>query len=340
MPNTIGFVHPKTGKPLEKQGKSWCDPQTGEPIANTRAGVSDFVGDSSYTSSFGFQWLKTKAVRTCDRQLMLGHTTEMNLRTGFDEMDLAGKSVLEVGAGLGDDTAYMLALGVGEYHALDLSESIYRAAELIDDPRVNFVRADVNAMPYREHSFDIVLCHRMMMHTPHPAETLACASRMVKPGGLLFVHSYHKSKYFNASAKYKYRWLTTRIPRKLLWALIALPAPIWRWTTVLPQKLFAQRGADFARKWSPWVVQASHTVPDADRKALLQYETQITFDSLTPTYDLPMYANDFEDLIRSLGFEILSIEKRPWFPLWATAVRLQPESQVPQADKEHTEACV
>ncbi len=340
MLNEIEFVHPKTGCPLERHEDSWCIAQTDERVAEIRDGVIDFVADSAYTASFGFQWHQTKAVRTRDTQLMQGHTTEMNLRTGFDSMDLAGKRCLEVGAGLGDDTAYMLDLGVGEYHAVDLSESIYRAAELINDPRVRFVRADVNALPYQPESFDVVLCHRMMMHTPHPAATLARAARMVKPGGTLFVHSYHKSKYFNASAKYKYRPVTTRLPRRILWTLIAAPAPIWRGLTVLPSKVFGQRGAEFARRWSPWVVQAAHTVPNADLRTLLAYETQITFDSLTPKYDLPMFADDFETLIESMGFEIVHRERRPWFPLWATAIKRQAQTGVNIVAAENEEVCV
>jgi 2-polyprenyl-3-methyl-5-hydroxy-6-metoxy-1,4-benzoquinol methylase len=304
------YVHPATGGPLKKVGDEYRS-----------ASDSDLVGNAKYASSFSFQWLKTKAVRSLHPELMSCHQEEMDLRTGFASRDLSGMRCLEVGAGLGDDTAYMLTQGIKEIYSVDLSESIYRAAKLIEDPRAHFVRADVNALPFEPGTFDVVICHRMIQHTPHPAATLARAARMVKPGGILFVHSYHKSSYFKRSAKYKYRWLTTRIPRGLVWGGLALLSPILRWTTVKIWKVGGQRGADLAHCWSPWVVQAPHLVAGVDQKTLRQYELQITFDALTPTYDLPMYADDFVDLIEGLGFSIEHIERRPWFPLWATAVR-------------------
>ena len=152
---------------------------------------------------------------------------------------------------------------------------------------------------------------------------------MVRPGGLLFVHSYHRSKYFMNTSKYKYRWLTTRLPRKPLWHTLALSAPILRSiTTGLGRiSLFNGKfnGEEFARRWSPWALQGNHNTHGVDKRTLHQYETQITFDSLTPTYDIPMYADDFQDLIESMGFEIINIERRPWFPLWATARKIGEE---------------
>ncbi len=317
----LPFVHPVSKQSLLRNGNVLNCTQTDKTIATVRHRVIDFVDTAKYTSSFSYQWLKTDAVRSLDPKLMAGHQQEMDLRTGFQNRDLRGLRCLEIGAGLGDDTAYMLTHDIAEIYSVDLSESIFRAAELIDDPRAHFIRADVNELPFRPGTFDIVLCHRMIQHTPHPAATLARAASMVKPGGILFAHSYHKSRYFLGSAKYKYRWLTKQLPRSLLWAALSALSPMLRWSTAAAGKIAGQRGADFAHRWSPWVLQAPHTVADVDPKTLRQYELQITFDALTPTYDIPMYADDFVDLIESFGFVIEHLERRPWFPLWATAIK-------------------
>lgn len=320
-PSSSPFIDPRSKKPLYQYGDEFRCDGSDECVGVERKGVVDFVQSAKYASSFSYQWLKTKAVRSIHPQLMACHQQEMYLRTGFENRDLRGLRCLEVGAGLGDDTAFMLTQGIKEIYSVDLSESIYRAAELIDDPRAHFVRADVSNLPFESGTFDVVLCHRMIQHTPHPAATLARAAQMVKPGGVLFTHSYHKSRYFNNSAKYKYRWLTTRIPRRVLWGTLSLLSPLLRWSTVMARKVAGQRGADFAHRWSPWVVQAPHLVDGVDPKTLRQYELQITFDALTPTYDIPMYADDFVDLIEGFGFTIEHLERRPWFPLWATAVK-------------------
>ncbi|MFK7883065.1 MAG: class I SAM-dependent methyltransferase [Phycisphaerales bacterium] len=326
----IPYHDPTTGEQLTRDGLQLVRNVGDSPAATIRDGVADFIGGDSYAQSFGYQWNRTEAVRTQDTTLLERHREEMDLRTGFNQMDLRGMTCLEVGAGLGDDTAYYLEQGIGELHAIDLSASIFRAAKLIDDPRVRYARADVNKLPFAPESFDIVSCHRMMQHTPHPAATLARVAKMVKPGGLLFAHSYHRSKYFERTSKYKYRWLTTRVPSPLLWNALAISAPVLRGVTAKLNrtKLFSGRldGEEFARRWSPWVTQGHHMIKDVDRKTLLQYETQVTFDALTPKYDLPMYADDFQDLIESMGFEIINIERRPWFPLWATARRTRSQA--------------
>jgi len=322
----IGYVEPRTGAPLRRNGDELLPVAGGDPAATIRGRVTDFIGGPTYVESFTYQWQTTDAVRTQDPTLTERHREEMNARTGFCRMDLRGMTCLEVGAGLGDDTAYLLEQGLGEIHAVDLSGSIFRAAELVPDERVRYARADVNALPFRPESFDLVCCHRMMQHTPHPAATLARAARMVKPGGLLFAHSYHRSKYFMRQSKYKYRWLTMRLPSPVLWGALTLTGPALRAATVGLGKVKlggAFDGEEFARRWSPWALQGAHNIAGLDRRTLVRYEQQITFDALTPTYDLPMHADDFQDLIEALGFEILSIERRPWYPLWATARRVR-----------------
>ena len=314
------FRDPQSGEKLRLAGDKLVG-ASGETVAIQRDGVTDFVQGPNYAESFGYQWNKTKTVVARNDGMRRVHFKEMDLRTGFHEQDLTGCRCLEIGAGLGDDTAYMLERGIKEIFAVDFSSSIGRTAAVIDDPRARFVRADANRLPFEPASFDIVLCHRMMMHTPHPAATLARAARMVRPGGLLFCHSYHRSRYFLDSAKYKYRWLTTRLPRGLLWNTLRFTGPAMRWGTVQLHNRFGQKGAEFGRRWSPWVVQGAHMTEGLDRKTMINRELQVTFDSLTPRYDLPMYADDFVDLIEGMSMSIERLERRPWFPLWAVARR-------------------
>lgn len=317
----LRYVDPQTGLPLvERDGRLVRD-SDGTPVAPCVGKVADFVGGETYAQSFSFQWTKTKIPRMLDPKLMRLHAEELDLRTRFHDRDLTGYRSLEVGAGLGFDTTYLLGRGVSEHHATDLSASIFRAAELIDDPRVRFARADVNALPFEPESFDLVFCHRMIQHTPHPAATLARVARMVRPGGLLFIHSYHKSKYFSRASKYKYRPITTRVPDRLLWSAIMGSSWLMRGATRTVSRMKAINGEELARRWSPWVLQGDHMISGLDAKTVRRLEAEITFDALTPTYDLPMYSKDFRDLIESMGFAIEHIEDRPWFPLWALATK-------------------
>ena len=95
------------------------------------------------------------------------------------------RSVLDVGTGTGR-VALMLARGGALVTAVDASEQMLevarqRAAHQV--VRVNFQRGDVNALDFKDRSFDVVVCLRVLMHTPDwrrcMAELCRVADRLV-----------------------------------------------------------------------------------------------------------------------------------------------------------------
>jgi ubiquinone/menaquinone biosynthesis C-methylase UbiE len=94
--------------------------------------------------------------------------------------------VLEVGCGTGA-IARVLARwpGVGAVEGIDPSPILLaRARQLADGlPGLSFTEADGRALPFDDHSFDVVIFHTTLCHVPGPERALAEAHRVLRPGG-------------------------------------------------------------------------------------------------------------------------------------------------------------
>lgn len=106
-----------------------------------------------------------------------------------DELDVAGLSALEVGAGRGADSAYLSRLGA-KVTVLDFSSEACEqmrgtAARL--GAVLDVVQGDATAMPFPDASFDIIFHQGFLEHFEDPGVVLAEQCRVLKPGGYLLV---------------------------------------------------------------------------------------------------------------------------------------------------------
>jgi ubiquinone/menaquinone biosynthesis C-methylase UbiE len=105
--------------------------------------------------------------------------------------DLAGKRVLDMGAGLGAFSRYVAQQGAAEVVAGDLSTTAVDYANrvvLADVPNASAVVADAMAIPFPDESFDVTMCFSTLEHVIDTKTALAELVRVTRPGGeLLFV---------------------------------------------------------------------------------------------------------------------------------------------------------
>ncbi|MDO8750289.1 MAG: class I SAM-dependent methyltransferase [Dehalococcoidia bacterium] len=88
--------------------------------------------------------------------------------------------VLEVGCGAGNIIEGIDARIVG----VDLSSHLLsKAKKRLPSGTVELVRADGEAVPFQDHSFDRVICSEVLEHVLHPENVIAEIARLLKPGG-------------------------------------------------------------------------------------------------------------------------------------------------------------
>ena len=102
-------------------------------------------------------------------------------------------SFLDVGCGAGLLTNYLSKLGVTTC-GIDLSESSLQVARLSDETaRVDYRVANAYALPYETASFNAVSALDILEHVEQPQQLIAEASRVLKPGGLFFFHTFNRN---------------------------------------------------------------------------------------------------------------------------------------------------
>ena len=148
-------------------------------------------------------------------------------------VDLAGKTVLDIGCGGG-----ILAETMAEHGAtvtgIDLSEKALGVARL-------HLLESGNQVDYQYRSaeelakssatrFDIVTCMEMLEHVPEPASVVAACAVLVKPGGHVFFSTINRNAKAYALAVIGAEFILKMLPRGTHeYAKFIKPAELSRW---------------------------------------------------------------------------------------------------------------
>lgn len=105
--------------------------------------------------------------------------------------DLRGaKRILDIGSGAGQIAGHLLKYGDDDARitCTDLSrQMLRRARQRLKSERPEFIAADLTQLPFPDHSFDCVTCGYVLEHLPNAEPGLAEISRVLAPGGRLFL---------------------------------------------------------------------------------------------------------------------------------------------------------
>jgi len=213
-------------------------------------------------------------------------------RTGWPKEYFEGKLILECGCGAGADTEVLLSLGA-RVVSVDLAGADICRNNLGSNESSLIVQASIDGLPFEKELFDIVWCHRVIMHTPNPRKTLEHILGFVKPGGGVFVHSYARSWKQMLNWKYALRPFTVGMESERLYRLVERCIPF----------LFGM--TNFLRRVRPDFIGrilfalCYHLVPirnyrfdpkfsNKSDEYMLEYSIHDTFDCLSPKYDRPL----------------------------------------------------
>jgi 2-polyprenyl-3-methyl-5-hydroxy-6-metoxy-1,4-benzoquinol methylase len=273
-----------------------------------RGRVPVFVDESQYADSFGWQWLRwAKLQRDSYNGTNIVRNTILK-RSGWSPEHLAGKRLVECGCGSGSETEVLAGLA-DTVVAFDLSEGVFAFdEELLRRENVLVMRADILHIPLKRERFDVVYCHRVIMHTPDPAASFASMAPLAAPGGEFFLHSY--STHWKSLANYKYLWrpLTKHLPHTAVYRILRVVGwPLYLLHGVLNRLAFLRR---LNRVLIPFeyhsrnLYKAGTTLTFRER---YEYSFLITFDALTPTFDNPSSAETLRGWFEDAGFDDVEV---------------------------------
>lgn len=86
--------------------------------------------------------------------------------------------------------------------ALDISEEMLKSLKSLDLPRVSMVKGDAENMPFKDNSFDGIVCVKSFVHYPNPQKALNEFYRVLKKNGILII---------DIDNKYSLRWFLKNI---------------------------------------------------------------------------------------------------------------------------------
>lgn len=129
-----------------------------------------------------------------------------------DFASAGGKTVLEIGVGLGADHQRYAEAGATLY-GIDLTERAvqhtrhrFEQLGLSSDLRVG----DAEALPFDDDTFDVVYSWGVLHHTPNTATAIEDVRRVTRPGGDVRVMMYHKRSFVGLMLWVRYALLRLR----------------------------------------------------------------------------------------------------------------------------------
>jgi SAM-dependent methyltransferase len=217
--------------------------------------------------------------------------------TGWPESFFKNKVILECGCGAGPDTEILLSLGA-KVMAVDIAGLDIAQKNLRNNPNLQLVQASIEDLPFKRKSFDIVFCHRVIQHTPHPAKVLSHILEFVKDDGAVFVHSYAATFAQYCSWKYFLRPLTKRLdPEKLYGTIKLLSIPLYNLSGVINK--FGKFGKYFNHVFIPFKNYGNEPrYNDKSKDFIIEYGIHDTFDALSPRFDRPLRSKLMEEIAR------------------------------------------
>ncbi len=151
------------------------------------------VQDNAY--GFGYYWNRYKKPNV-DWQNDLYYQSLFRAYSPFTGPDcverlkslVEGKNILLVGCGAGHELPLLQSLNPAHICALDIGDSVYRAAETYGKPNVFFYECDLmKAEEVFSAKFDMIFTAGVLHHTYDPLYSIYSLTKLLKEGGYLNV---------------------------------------------------------------------------------------------------------------------------------------------------------
>lgn len=314
----IQLVHPQTRHLLTAAKEGLLEQS--ELIFPRRNGAYRIVQDDNYTRNFGFQWNKFVETQV-DKASDLDMSRERFFaETGWDQEDLTGKNVLEVGSGAGRFTQILLDHTKANVYSVDYSNAVEANFQNNGtNERLQLFQASIYEMPFEKEQFDKVICIGVLQHTPDVEQSVKALIEMVKPGGELIVDFYGVNGWWTkVHAKYFLRPFTRRMSHEKLHHLIDRNID-W---LITASRFFTKLGVGkLFNRFLP-VCDIDGTLPQhLSYSKLRELCVLDTFDMFSPEYDQPQRISTVTRWFKKYGMEWVKGKKIQYQNCMASVVK-------------------
>ena len=300
---TVIIINPKNNLPLQSNGDYLIDSEgISFPIIK---GVPRIAELENYTANFGKQWNKFDKTQL-DREIdgMTLSKDRFFAETRWDQEDLAGKEVLEVGSGAGRFSKVMLEHTKGILYSVDFSDAVtanFKNNCQIAPDRFHLFQASVYKMPFPDNSFDKVFCFGVLQHTPDFEASVKTLISKTKPGGEIVVDFYPiKGWWTKINAKYILRGITKKMSHDKLLSMIEKNID-W----LIAWHLFLHKiGLGLMTRFLP-LCNVKNSFPNSLTKSeIREWSILDTFDQYSPEHDHPQRIADVVKMFERNGAEV------------------------------------
>ncbi len=299
----IKIINPKNNSPLTYTDTGLVD-SFGNifPIVKGVARISEL---ENYTENFGVQWNKF------DKTQLDNEIGGLNLsrrrffaETHWDQEDLTGQCILEVGSGAGRFSKVVLEHTKAMLYSVDYSDAVtanFKNNNQVAPDRFHLFQASIYEMPFQNDSFDKVFCLGVLQHTPDFDASVKSLISKTKPGGEIVVDFYPiKGWWTKIHAKYILRPITKRLnhTRLMNWIEVNID-----WLIKTEQALH-KLGLGVVARFLP-IVDIQGGFPKGLSKAeIREWAVLDTFDMFSPAYDNPQRIKDVVAMFKRHGAEV------------------------------------
>lgn len=170
--------------------------------------------------SFGFEWLKYPKILS-----MFEKDWKRYFNPQIKKEQIKGSVVADYGCGMAKHGYFIAKYNAKKYIGIDLSEAVEAAYANTKEFSPLIVQADIYNLPLKGELIDLHYSIGVLHHLPDPEGGFQSIVKIMKKDARIFIWVYGRKN--NKRALYLYnpvRTVTTKIPKKILYALCHIPA--------------------------------------------------------------------------------------------------------------------
>lgn len=198
-PETLKALRLEAGEASGDEVQS-ADLVGGASVYRIRDGIPSFVppelAEDQTIRSFSQKWATHHYYREHTRAFYTDWYLQrygLHDLKGLEDLLAGWEFILDAGTGSGRDALNLAEHSSAQTYGVDTAwDALSIARKDIDHPRVAFVHADINHLPFPDAFFDFVNCDQVIHHTGDPRATFENLRRKLKPGGQICVYVYKK----------------------------------------------------------------------------------------------------------------------------------------------------